>query len=158
MENTKTQAPAEYARAMDKIRDEMAKKHDKPAVVSVGEVMTELLTAYPEWAAKILAKDKTLEGAYKALEDYARANRKSQSCVYLGPDRAAKVLAGYYGVTVPEPGEAARASYRADLRAEAADVSIHGDKGPEIEEKAPAVTLAAPDEIDAFSLDALMGV
>lgn len=125
---------------MDKLRDEMAKEVRRPEIGSVGEVMTGILIARPDAAAAILAKGKTLAGAYKALEDFARKNRGDQSCVYIGPERAAKILMDYYGIGGDAPSP----------------VPDMARNTPEAG-KMPAVELAAPDETDAFDLDALMG-
>ena len=130
-------AAMEYQQAMDKIRDEMAAKHRRPEVVSVGEVMTQLLEAFPEWAGAILAEGKTLAGAYQALEDYARElHKKGGNCVYLGPDRSMKALAKYYGVKAEG----------------AAPLSVRGKAQAAAE---PAKPAAEPG--DALSLDALLG-
>ena len=133
-------ATMEYQQAMDRIRDEMAEKSKRPEVVSVGEVMTQLLEAFPEWAGAILAEGKTLAGAYQALEDYAREqHKKGGRCVYLGPDRSMQVLAKYYGVKAegPAPLSARAGAAKAQAPAE------------------PAKPAEEPG--DALSLDALLG-
>jgi hypothetical protein len=144
---------AEYAKAVDKVRDEMAAKHTKPAVVSVGEVMTQLLEAFPEWAGAILAEGKTLEGAYKAMEDYARElHKKGGNCVYLGPDKSMQVLAKYYGVkagkNAPSPF-AAEGVRKAEQNAQ--------ETAQNAREVAESVRKAEPSEMAEFDLDALMG-
>lgn len=81
-----------YNKAMDKIRDEMAKAKD--AVCMVGEIVTLYLQSEPANAEKILQDGKTLKGAYGAMRDYAREKRKE--C--MTPDEAAEHIAKYYGM------------------------------------------------------------
>ena len=99
MTERKAQTSADYNAAMDKLRDEMALSKDQ-ALGAIGEIMTALLQAAPEWAGAILAKGKTLLGAYAALEEYARKNRGGKNCVYVPPDTAQEVICGYYGIKV----------------------------------------------------------
>ena len=84
--------------AVDALRDEMAAKHNDSGVGAVGEIMTAQLQARPEIAAKLLAKGKSLAGAYKALEDYARNNRGGKSCVFVPPEKAEEIILSYYGI------------------------------------------------------------
>ena len=81
-----------YNKAMDKIRDEMAKATD--AVCMVGEIVTLYLQSEPANAEKILQDGKTIKGAYGAMRDYAREKRKE--C--MTPDEAAENIAKYYGM------------------------------------------------------------
>lgn len=94
------------AAATDKLRDEMARKHDSAGVAGVGEVMTALLQAHPEYAPGILAEGKTLQGAYDALEKYARDHRGGAKCVYVPQATAEKVLLQYYGIRATEKAAA----------------------------------------------------
>ena len=131
-----------YQAAIDKLRDEMAAAK-LPAVGAVGEIMTALLQAAPDWAGAILAKGKTLAGAYAALEKYARDNRNGNNCVFVPPETAQKVICRYYRIKMDEgTGSAA-----------AAATSFVSASGAATEGKAPE----AP-EPDPFDLDALMGV
>ncbi len=90
--------------AMDALRDEMAKRFNDPGIGAVGEIMTAQLQARPEIAAKLTAKGKSLAGAYKALEDYARNNRGGKSCVFVPPEKAVEIILGYYGVAAKDEG------------------------------------------------------
>ena len=117
-----------YDRAMDRIRDEMAKEAKRPEIGSVGEVMTELLLARPDAADAILAKGKTLAGAYEALEKYAREHKGSRSCVYLGPELAGRILREYYGIPDEAPeGGAARPSAAEPPKPEKRDAAFDLD-------------------------------
>lgn len=123
-----------YERAMDKIRDEMAKS--KGAVGMVGEIVTLYLQNEPANAEKILAKGKTLKGAYSAMRDYAREKRIE--C--MTPDEAAERIAAYYGM---EP------------------VKITGLWGARLAEDKPQPEKAKPQaraDVDDLDLDALLGL
>lgn len=133
---TPAEMPVEYASAMDKIRDEMATaKANKDAIGAVGEIVTALLEANPAAEAAILDKGKTLEGCYKAMEDYARKH-KDGNCYYMPPDRATSVICEYFGI-------------------EAGGNVI---KTPDNVLKTPDNVLKAEKSVDPFDLDALMGV
>ena len=128
---------ADTGRAIDKIRDEMATaKANKDAIGAVGEIVTELLEANPAAEAAILAKDKTLEGCFKAMEDYARKH-KDGNCYYMPPERAEAVICEYYGIEAGATPPALRAT--APCTGEATE-SGEGKK-----------------TVDPFDLDALMG-
>ena len=129
----------DYQAAIDKLRDEMAAAK-LPAVGAVGEIMTALLQAAPDWAGAILAKGKTLAGAYAALEKYARDNRNGKDWVSVPPDTAQMLICRYYGIKMDERGE----TTSSDLAA-LGHLPLKGKAG------------AAP-EPDPFDLDALMGV
>ena len=121
-----------YNKAMDKIRDEMAKATD--AVCMVGEIVTLYLQSEPTNAEKILADGKTLKGAYGAMRDYARKEHKE--C--MTPDEAAEHIARYYGM---EP-------------AKLMDM-WQAVKDEEPQEKAKPQARAEADDLD---LDALLGI
>lgn len=80
-----------YERAMDKIRDEMAKS--KGAVCMVGEIVTLYLMADEGNAERILQEGRTLAGAYGKMRDLAK--QKRQEC--FDADEAAGIFAEYYG-------------------------------------------------------------
>lgn len=82
-------------KAMDKIRDEMAQASHE-AITEIGEAMTRLLLASPELSDKILAEGKTCKGAYDAMEQHARRERKH--CI--PPRAAAKLIAEYWEIPV----------------------------------------------------------
>lgn len=151
------------ARAMDRVRDEMAATK-KDSVRAVGEVLTAMLQASPQtWAAALLTEGRTLEFAYKALETYARDHRAGATCVYVGPTTAARVLAEYYGAGPFEPQEAgaAMAGAAADAARELDAEARAMDEPPKparmaakAERQAPKTAQPARDE---FDLDALLG-
>lgn len=100
------QTPAVFTAAMDRLRDEMAATKN-PAVEAVGEIMTMHLQAHPEAAAAIAAKDKTLAGAYQAMEAYARKHRAGAAAVCVPPARAEALILDYYGLKAEaSPAEA----------------------------------------------------
>ena len=121
-----------YNKAMDKIRDEMAKATD--SVCLVGDIVTLYLQSEPANAEKILQDGKTLKGAYGAMRDYARKERKE--C--MTPDEAAEHIAKYYGM---EP-------------AKIMDM-WQAVKDEQSKEKAKPQARAEADDLD---LDALLGI
>lgn len=121
-----------YNKAMDKIRDEMAKATD--AVCMVGEIVTLYLQSEPTNAEKILADGKTLKGAYGAMRDYARKEHKE--C--MTQDEAAEHIARYYGM---EPAK------MLDM--------WQAIKDEQPQEKAKPQARAETDDLD---LDALLGI
>lgn len=96
-----------YDRAIDRVRDEMAKHHDNPGICAVGEVLTALLAAAPEYAAAMLDDKHNLKGAYEALEAYARQQytKNRRNCVYVPQDTAERVILEYYGLTPDRPAD-----------------------------------------------------
>lgn len=126
---------AEYASAMDKLRDEMAKAND-PWIDFLGEEMTKLLLDHPEWENAILAEGKTLKGLYQAF--YDRAKKEQKKGAYFGvPKVAQELVCGYYGV-------------KAELDVPKAEQNV-----PKAEQN---VTAPEPKPADPFDLDALLGV
>lgn len=123
-------AGSNYDLAMDKIRDEMAKCMEHAGILALGEHLTELLEQMPEAAEAILEKEKTLAGAFKALESHARKQAHGKGCVVISDQEGFGIAERYYGI-VPQ--------------AEAA-------KKPE-----PAAP-AAPEKEDPFDLDSLLGL
>lgn len=123
-----------YDRAMDKLRDEMAKTKSK-AVGMVGEIVTLYLMADEANAEKILHKEKTLSGAYAAMKSVAQKGRRE--CIDC--DEAAEIFADYYGfekVPTEELWELAQGRKKS-------------------KPQAAAVMVPAVDELD---LDALLGL
>lgn len=123
-----------YDRAMDKLRDEMAKTKSK-AVGMVGEIVTLYLMADEANAEKILHKEKTLSGAYAAMKSVAQKGRRE--CIDC--DEAAEIFADYYGfekVPMEELWELAQGRKKS---------------------KPQAAAVLAPD-VDDLDLDALLGL
>ena len=118
-----------YHHALDKIRDEMAAKANNPGVQTMGEGLTEMLQQRPEIAAQILAKDKTVEGAFGEVRKYAQAH-KTGNFAFVPPQKAMAIVAGYFGIDAE----------KAEPQAPA--------------EKPAPVKHAEPDDLD---LDALLG-
>ena len=88
-------------RAMDAIRDEMAAKAKDLNVQYVGEQLTRHIMAHPADAPKFYEAEKTIEGAMKKLEEYARQH-KSGSMACVDPDTGMRIILEYYGVTAGE--------------------------------------------------------
>lgn len=100
----------DYNRAVDKVRDEMAKEDKRPEIGAVGELMTAMLQDQPDIAGAILAKGKTLTGAFDALKAHASKHKAGQ-CYAMTDAEARKLLRDYYGINgeAPRPSQAAPA-------------------------------------------------
>jgi len=73
---------AETDRAMDLIRDEMAKAHDNPGISILGEYLTERLQGEPGIAAAILKHKEPLAFGFAAIKEHARKIAKGgYACV-----------------------------------------------------------------------------
>ena len=83
--------------AMDRLRDEMAKKHDHPGVTVIGEYLSGRLNADHSLAEKIAADGKTIEGAFEAIRAYARKIQKG-GFAYVNPEKALAIACEYYGI------------------------------------------------------------
>ena len=100
----------EFEKAMDKLRDEMARHHEHGALCMIGEHLTELLQREPSRAGKILQDGKTLMGAYKELESYARQQAKGKNgCVVLSDQQGFGIAEKYFGLENEAPEEKAEA-------------------------------------------------
>ena len=73
---------AETEKAMDLIRDEMAKAHDNPGLCILGEYLTERLQGEPGIAAAILKQKEPLAYGFAAIKEHARKIAKGgYACV-----------------------------------------------------------------------------
>lgn len=88
-----TNTSALFEQAIDKLRDEMAANAKDENIEHIGEFMTALLRNRPEYAGEIL-KDKTIKGAYKAMEAVAKAEKKRS----MGPYEGFGIVLKYYGL------------------------------------------------------------
>ena len=92
----------EERKAMDKLRDEMAKA-DAPGLSALGEYMTERLLRDGSIAPRVLKDGKTLAGAFEAIRAQAKKEQKGGfACIE--DERAYRITCEYYGIT-PEPGK-----------------------------------------------------
>ena len=88
---------ATYENAMDKLRDEMAKKHDHPGVGSVGEYLTGRLRKDHALADRFCETGKSIEGAFEAIRAYARKIQKGGQA-YVTDDKGFEIVCEYYGI------------------------------------------------------------
>ena len=123
--------PKTYENAVDRLRDELAKKHDHPGVQVIGEYLTGRLNADHGLADKICADGKSVEGAFNAIQAYASKNRNGKRWAYVPPEKALEIACEYYGIP-----------------AEKSDAQTSAHK------PAPA----APPSDDGLDLDALLGM
>lgn len=95
---TKSASPpqVEYATAMDKIRDEMAKSKDNYVQV-VGEYLTDYLLAHPEVEAALLDKGKSIKGSLETVRK--EAEKVKQGNMAILDDRTVfGIVLGYFGI------------------------------------------------------------
>lgn len=76
---------------IDKIRDEMAEKHDHSGVVMIGEYVSERLMK----GAK-LPEGKTLLGAFEEIRKYASKHKTGNYC-FVPPEKAYEIVDAYFG-------------------------------------------------------------
>lgn len=137
------QTSAEFDRAIDKVRDEMAKSKGEKLQL-LGEGVTALLQMHPELEANILAKGKTLSGALEAV-------RKGAVGGCSDPIQTTRSLCAYYGIPCENPHALALEVTVAMMGGETPSQSLSVTALPltgASREEAPA---------DPFDLDALMG-
>ena len=92
-----TNTSALFEQAIDKLRDEMAANAKDAAMGIVGEFMTALLDAKPEYAEKIMAEKKTIKGAMEAMKAKAEKN-KHGSWASMDFFSGIKCVLKYYGL------------------------------------------------------------
>lgn len=125
-----TQAHADFDRAIDKIRDEMAKSKSRYVEV-VGEYLTGYLRGYPAAAGAILAQGKTIQGSLAAMRKEAE-KVKDGGVAVLDDETGFRIVLKYFGIE-GKPTETSPA--------------LAGGATPPLQEKA-----------GELSLDALLGV
>lgn len=139
-----------FNRAMDRLRDEMAREKGQQLQL-LGEGLTAMLQLHPEWADALLKKNTSIVGALDAV-------RKGATGGCSDPIQTTKSLCGYYGIKCGDPRAlalavtAALAGGSVGATAAAGTSSAH-DGAPSPEGKAEE----AHDPVDPFDLDALMG-
>lgn len=94
--------------SMDRLRDEMAKRHDHPGIQAVGEYLCRRLEDDAEIAPAILAEGKSLTGAFGEIEAYARKHKKGGMC-YVSDSTAWEVVCRYYGIAEQGAGKSRNA-------------------------------------------------
>lgn len=77
---------------MDRIRDEMAREQPGSPIEAIGEYVTERLNQ-----GASVPEGRTLAGAYKAIEDWARKNKGDKTCVCVPPKMAFAIVDRYFG-------------------------------------------------------------
>lgn len=128
MKNTET-----YAKAVDRIRDEMAKEANHPGIQFLGGWLTGELEKRPELAEKLLEEKKSVKGAFEEIRSYA-SKHKTGNFAFVPPEQATQIVAGYYGF------------------------DIQAQQNEEPQALAPAVEPEPkPEKAAAFDLDELLG-
>lgn len=85
-------------RAIDRIRDEMAKDPKNSAIQMIGEVLTELLRRHPTLADRLLAEGKSLSKAMDAMKAEAR-KQQSGGCACVDALTGMKIVLNYYDIS-----------------------------------------------------------
>ena len=163
--------PEEYASAMDKIWDEMAKSKDKYVQV-VGEYLTDYLLAHPEAEAALLDKGKSIKGSLATVRKEAE-KVKTGNMTILDDRTVFGIVLGYFGLkSEPDvlktgenvsktegnvPGETTGGTTSSDPPQAAAHLPPKGMATHTLKGKAFGETGQATTP-DPFDLDALMGV
>ena len=147
-----TSPPVEYASAMDKIRDEMAKSQDNYTQV-VGEYLTGYLLNHPEAEEKLLDSGKSVKGSLETVRKEAEKVKKGNMAV-LDDRTVFGIVLGYFGIegtgmVEDVPAEATGEATSSDPPQAAAHLPLKG--------KAFGETAQDTDP-DPFDLDALLGV
>ncbi len=88
--------PVEYATAMDKIRDEMAKSKDNYTQV-VGEYLTAHLLAHPEAEAALMDRGKSIKGSLEAVRKEAQKVKRGNMAI-LDDRTVFGIVLGYFGI------------------------------------------------------------
>ena len=107
-------------KAMDKLRDEMAKNAGDAGISALGEYMTARLQEDAGLAEKILDEKKNLAGAFGAVREYARKNQKGGFCA-VSDQKAFEICCDYFGIGAQAPAEAPRQETKA---AQAGDIDL----------------------------------
>jgi len=151
--------PEEYASAMDKIRDEMAKSKDNYVQV-VGEYLTDYLLAHPEADAALMDKGKSIKGSLETVRGEAQKVRKGNVAV-LDDRTVFGIVLGYFGLkseadVIKTEGNVIKTE--GNVPAEAGTSFVTAGAVPP-SPKGKAFGETGQDTIpDPFDLDALMGV
>ena len=88
--------PEEYASAMDKLRDEMAKSKDNYVQV-VGEYLTDYLLAHPEAEAALMDKGRSIKGSLETVRKEAE-KVKTGNMAILDDRTVYGIVLGYFGL------------------------------------------------------------
>ena len=123
MHNTET-----YAKAVDRIRDEMAKESSNPGIQFLGGWLTGELEKRPELAETLLDEKKSIKGAFEKIHAYA-SKHKTGNFAFVPPEKALEIVSEYYGISA---------------------------ETPEIKEPQALAPAAKPEKDAAFDLDALL--
>ena len=140
--------PTEYASAMDKLRDEMAKDADNYVQV-VGEYLTDYLLQHPEAEEAMLDKAKSIKGSLDAVRKEAQKVKQGNVAI-LDDKTVFGIVLGYYGLkSVPDVLKKAE-NVPASTEAKP---DRNGDRSGDYQSPQSPPTTADP-----FDLDALLGV
>ena len=146
--------PTEYASAMDKLRDEMAKDADNYVQV-VGEYLTDYLLQHPEAEEAMLDKAKSIKGSLDAVRKEAQKVKQGNVAI-LDDKTVFGIVLGYFGLK-SDPDVLKKAE---DVLKKAEDVPASTEAKPDRsgdrsgDYQSPQ---SPPPAADPFDLDALLG-
>lgn len=123
-------------RAMDAVRDEMARAAQDGAIQMIGNILTELLRMRPEIAPQLAAEGKSLKGALEEMKKEAAKHRQG-SWACLDGMTGARIALEYYGIHADGLEDAVRHALAPEARSCAAE--------------------HRPQTADALDIDALLG-
>lgn len=104
-----------YQKAVDKIRDEMAKESGNPGIQFLGGWLTGELDKHPELADKLLDGGKSIKGGFDRICDYA-SKHKTGNFAFVPPEKALEIVGEYYGFDAEgEPQAIAKEPETAEL-------------------------------------------
>jgi hypothetical protein len=159
--------PVEYASAMDKIRDEMAKSKDNYVQV-VGEYLTGYLLDHPEAEAALVDNGKSIQGSLEVVRKEAQKVKVGNMAV-LDDRTVFGIVLGYFGIksepdviktgedVLKTPGNVHKTGENVPAAAGAtSSVRASADTFPSRGRLLEAD--AKPTPADPFDLDALLGV
>ena len=104
MKNTET-----YQKAVDRIRDEMAKESANPGIQFIGGWLTGQLEQQPELAEKLLDEKKSIKGAFEQIRSYA-SKHKTGNFAFVPPEKAQEIVGEYYGIETQALGDTPQAA------------------------------------------------
>lgn len=97
MHNTET-----FSKAVDRIRDEMAKESSNPGIQFLGGWLTGELEKRPELAETLLDEKKSIKGAFEKIRGYAEKH-KTGNFAFVPPEKALEIVGEYYGIDAETP-------------------------------------------------------
>ena len=143
----KEESYEEFDSALDKIRDAMACSKSKQ-IQLLGEGLTAMLQLHPELEDKILAKDKTLEGALGAVRVNAIGGCSD-------PIQTTKSVCQYFGIACENPHALA---LEVSVQMMGGEAAVAQETTPSVSPSTSLLPMKGKAEgADPFDLDFILG-